>query len=1090
MKRTRKFWFRGLAVLLLLTCLSLLSGGMLLKRGIRIDSFAIGQTEVTDFFLQWQDRLVLEVNAVTINSSGQGKVPVDLSSVGRGVRLVHTLATIFSRITVKDINVGALTGSFSFDPASGRDAGFIRISSADFNLQADLAVEQDILLIHLTEMVSQRFKSTATGSLRINTSQTSMSGQLSVDLARTLPLDLDFQLDQKQLSFKGRGSREVASIKPIVDLFVLKPGTQRWITEYLKGSSYNLESISGVLPWKKPAAIVNTLQAKVKVADCQYTFAEGLQPIKSSFTSVVFRDGILDIVPHGATFYGQDTGKSGVAIDFNDAANIILTVRLNTLARLNRDIIALLGYYKIAMPFRQTAGKVDTQLTLAINLNRKEVTTQGRFKVGQGEFVYGTADKRYQLQDSSISLQNSEVTIEQAQVSLAGMFDAAVSGILNLRQGTGDITVLPEQLNFKIGKSILKLDSKAKKPVLNYHFSPKGTLLTATASAWMLDSLSLHLASFKTTLSGKNFSGTLSSTLLTILPSSSARLSGVFSIPEKTFNFQAVLFQDQWKDLILKKPGVQLDIIYDGKLTLRSKTVSHWQMNKVDVTVYPSESHYNNSVFTISNARMIYGSFFDSILSGSYNVKSGKGSFLLKELYLMDKEIGELLGRHDGVTVQVTGKDRGLILEVPALDLKISTDEKKGWTASFSDLATIHEYSRLLRKYRIDAGSLTVFSKTGKKPYGFSAVFPWQYPILIRDGKALDRLTVEGSIDDRGVTARINKDLQIISRDQLRITSTDLSYSLPAIIDFIKAQSGAADSIDKQPVNFSWDAVNSGLYLTPDSRLLADRLHLTAGDGKTNLLLEHGDGRINCELAGKQFVLNGKGLNDRFMSGLLAGAEAVNGEMSITAQGTFDQFSVLIKIRDTVLEKFTFWNNILTFMNTIPALVTFSSPTYDSSGLPVTEAVIGMIVREGKATVESFTVDSPVVKMLGTGWIDFPRKLIDMDFELTTQARTNLQKIPLAGYILTGDEEASSLTVRLSGNLDDPEVDHSAVKEVVTMPFGMLLRTLTLPFHLVESMRDGSNRDENIKRGEKEKSVGKRKSPVNRSSDPDDFYGE
>jgi hypothetical protein len=376
-----------------------------------------------------------------------------------------------------------------------------------------------------------------------------------------------------------------------------------------------------------------------------------------------------------------------------------------------------------------------------------------------------------------------------------------------------------------------------------------------------------------------------------------------------------------------------------------------------------------------------------------------------------------------------------------------------------------------------------VFSRTGKKPFNFSAVIPWHYPILIKDGKAVEQLAVSGSVGVRGVTARINNDLQIRYSDRLQVTSSNLSYSIPAIIDFLRTQPESAETEKKKPVSFSWDADNSSLYFNADRRLLADRLHLTGHGGKVDLLLEHGDGRITFELADDRFVLKGQDLNDRFMSGLLGEAKAVNGAMSIAAQGTFDHFSALFKIRDTVLEEFTTWNNILAFMNTIPALMTFSRPSYASSGLPVSSAVIGMVVHKGVATVESFIVESPVIRMVGTGWVDFLQKLIDMDFALTTQARTNLQKIPLAGYVLTGDAETASLTVKLSGNLDDPVVDHSAVEEVVTMPFDMLLRTLTLPFHLVDFIRDSSA-------GDREQKREKKKSPVARSSDPDDLYGE
>ena len=79
-----------------------------------------------------------------------------------------------------------------------------------------------------------------------------------------------------------------------------------------------------------------------------------------------------------------------------------------------------------------------------------------------------------------------------------------------------------------------------------------------------------------------------------------------------------------------------------------------------------------------------------------------------------------------------------------------------------------------------------------------------------------------------------------------------------------------------------------------------------------------------------------------------------------------------------------------------------------------------------------------------------------MDLNLITQAKKNISKIPLAGYILVGDEKRPSVTVKISGDLLNPKVENSTVKEVITLPFAILLRTLALPLHLVDSMIDST----------------------------------
>ena len=75
-----------------------------------------------------------------------------------------------------------------------------------------------------------------------------------------------------------------------------------------------------------------------------------------------------------------------------------------------------------------------------------------------------------------------------------------------------------------------------------------------------------------------------------------------------------------------------------------------------------------------------------------------------------------------------------------------------------------------------------------------------------------------------------------------------------------------------------------------------------------------------------------------------------------------------------------------------------------------------------------------------------------MDLNLITRAKKNINKIPLIGYILAGKDKRPSITVKVSGDLSNPDIKKSVFKEVVTQPFSMAYRTLALPGYLVSHM--------------------------------------
>ncbi len=311
-----------------------------------------------------------------------------------------------------------------------------------------------------------------------------------------------------------------------------------------------------------------------------------------------------------------------------------------------------------------------------------------------------------------------------------------------------------------------------------------------------------------------------------------------------------------------------------------------------------------------------------------------------------------------------------------------------------------------------------------------------------------------GEINKNGITATINEAIKLVYEDGLTVTSNNISYNLPGIIDFAKEQSVADNkgAKDKKPFSIKFDAENSGITLNQERQLLADHIHFDNNDGSNSLILTYGEGKISTEIVGHEFSLSGDNLNDDFMDALFPGAEFRGGQMSVAVQGSFTDFSALIKIENTNLKNFRAMHNILALLDTIPALITFSLPEFDTQGLPITSAIIGFKYQDGYAPLESLTIDSPEFDLAGTGWLNFNEKTIDIDLNVITQAGANISQIPLAGFILAGDEKRPSITLKITGDLTDPKVTNSMFKEVTTMPFAILYRTLTLPVHLIKSM--------------------------------------
>lgn len=174
----------------------------------------------------------------------------------------------------------------------------------------------------------------------------------------------------------------------------------------------------------------------------------------------------------------------------------------------------------------------------------------------------------------------------------------------------------------------------------------------------------------------------------------------------------------------------------------------------------------------------------------------------------------------------------------------------------------------------------------------------------------------------------------------------------------------------------------------------------------------------------------------------------------MVSSGSFDDFSIVFELQDTNISGLAMVNNVMAFLNTVPALMTFSLPEYNTKGLPIDSAIAGMTFNKKVGTFESLEVKGPEFQVLGKGEMDFSKKMIDMDIFIKTQASKNVGKIPLIGYLLAGDDEDASSSLKISGGFDDPEVSNSLVEDIVTYPVDVLFRTLKLPFHLTEKFSD------------------------------------
>jgi hypothetical protein len=220
-----------------------------------------------------------------------------------------------------------------------------------------------------------------------------------------------------------------------------------------------------------------------------------------------------------------------------------------------------------------------------------------------------------------------------------------------------------------------------------------------------------------------------------------------------------------------------------------------------------------------------------------------------------------------------------------------------------------------------------------------------------------------------------------------------------------------------------------------------------------SFLTRHGSGTIKGAVYGHKLQVTGKNLPAYVIRSVSALHDLYGGYFNFDAVGTLDDFSGTIGFRDTLWAKSATYNNILATLNTVPAILTLKNPGFNRKGFKIKKGQILYRYKAPEFIFKQIAVHGESADIFGNGRMNFDKGEIHAALQIRfLETVTNLmQKIPVAGYLLFGKEGNIAIGLHIDGSVKNPEVKTDTVKNIVTAPFNIIRRTITLPFHLDEA---------------------------------------
>jgi len=171
------------------------------------------------------------------------------------------------------------------------------------------------------------------------------------------------------------------------------------------------------------------------------------------------------------------------------------------------------------------------------------------------------------------------------------------------------------------------------------------------------------------------------------------------------------------------------------------------------------------------------------------------------------------------------------------------------------------------------------------------------------------------------------------------------------------------------------------------------------------------------------------------------------------------------EMENGVIERFNVLSKIFSILN-VSQLLKGRLPDLATKGLPYRQILGNFYVKEGVATTDDFLVNSDAMRITLLGKIDLGKNLIDVRVGVhpLVTIDTILSSVPIAGYILTGEDKGFiSYFYQVKGNLDDPKIEAIPFKIVEENTWGIIKRLLGTPLRPFQKTPSSNNKEKNGK---------------------------
>jgi len=1002
-----------------------------LIEGIHIQEVNIKNLSLKELYIKWDEKLILQVDKVLIFKNQTHKESKE--SIYNSLSKLTYIYDMFKIIDIKYLRYKDIEATIKY---SDKQDGFFNIKSAFFNTNGYIFLDDNNININIESFYYKNLDTSLNGYILFDKSNKTIVSDLNINITKQADFKLNITLENQKLYYKAFFNKPIKDTAKILNMLNLPKPVRYWCIDAVSYNEIIVKKLDGFIDLKNPKSSLKNLHVIANATNLKYKYNKNIEPVFTTYTQLEFKKGVLYIRPQNPTTYGYYLEKSYLKIDFTKE-NELLTLYLKfDNAKLDENILHILSTYHIDVPLLQLQGTTKTDLVIKVSLRKIKVNAKGTFYTKKGKFKYLGMD--IDVKNVKVELENSHIVVKQMEASLDDIIKAKVNLNLQLSKKTGILEFFVNKLDLK--KANIKLDSNVK---VTYFINKKGldTIDIPKTSFLYKNKKKINIEAIKIPFDFKNLSMNIPITKINFDDKIISYISGNYDIKTKKSDIDIDIIKLNYDNLSLAQSNIYLklttskkSINIDTNSPLRFYTNNNYEisLNNLHVNILNNKLYAPKISLDVKN---FVKSKFDIV----YNLDKNNGEILLNLLEIKKKSTGAIFKSYKNLKFEISNKkDITISSKELATSIKFSS---KGVKLSLVSLRKLVPYSKLLQLLSVKDGYLYI-----DKDLYINAYMLVNNQLFIKNDNFISKFNIEGHIEKNKSIFTINNDDAVISiSDYIELKGKNLGLNIIRMEKLLEKT--LKDKKGTSNLHLNVELTNSYLYISKNRTIISDKISLQILNGETTAQLTHKQGHAGFRYKDNNFYLYGSNFGDEFMDKLFFQSEFKGGSLNFNIIGTFDDYSGIFEITDTTILDYKILNNILAFIDTVPALATFSMPKYSTEGLKVSKAYASFHFKNNIFDFDNINLKSDNVEIIGKAKASYKYNFIDLVVQLKTKIADKISKIPMVGYILF-DGKSLSTTLKIEGKLTNPKVSTMVAKDIVVAPLNIIKRTILYPMHL------------------------------------------